>query len=1017
MTLTTIRKRALEASSALNALALVGIGAAASVALPTVAAAQDVTAGSLSGTVTDESGAPVAGATITVESQDRGFSRTTSTNASGQFSLSQLPIGNYAVTISAPGVQTTKNENVAVALGGSNYTFPVAAVSTTEGDVIVVTGRAVRTVDFSGTATGAVFDVQSIAENLPVARNIEAIQLLTPGVTSGDTAFGGVSIAGSSVAENIYYINGMNITNFRTFVGGTTVPFEFYDQVQVKTGGYQAEFGRNTGGAVIALTRSGGNEFHGGFNASYTPDSMRSDSPNTYAQANQLDERTQAEGNIWLSGPILKDRLFFFGFYNPRHFTQSDTARVEDQNEDGELLGTFTNTTLTERKLNDPFFGGKLDLNLFDGHRVEATYFNDSQDETIKQTVLDTGEVTNTTNFAGGSNMIFKYTGAFTDWLTLSALYGKSKFDQTSAGDADTVPYVLDGRSGSLVYIAGNPNGVIDTGRDKRENYRFDADLSFDLLGSHNMRFGVDRENLTAVNSTIYSGGTYYRFYRSGAEGALDGLIAPNTDYIRVRVLDSGGAFKSKNTAFYIQDDWDVTDKLNLSLGVRNDTFENTDGNGDTFVKLKNQWQPRIGINFDPTGEKRARLSAFYGRYYLPIAANTNIRLAGAEFFTEDYYRLPVDGSGNYTGSLNDPTLGAVVRENVLGDGQVVPASTLVSKNLSPQYLDEFIFGGEYNLSPLVKFSANFTYRTLGAVLEDVDFDGSGSYESIAEAYCDTQSLEWCAPGVTPTFGSGGYVLLNPGKDLVVDAADEDGNLHELTIPNSFFNLPKAKRKYYAAEFKFDRAHDGIWGMSASYVWARSKGNYEGGVKSDNGQDDTGLTQDFDELGWTDGAYGYLPNHRTHTFKVFGNVNPFENFNLGFNAIVQSPRKFGCQGSYPVGDGRATDVLASSWYCNAQIAAGNIDGTLDQPVGRGKVFDSDWNKRIDLRFAYTVPFASTDGGVTLSMDVFNVFNFKSKLDYNEFGDLDDIDTVNPYYKRVTSYQTGRYFRFGISGSF
>jgi len=102
---------------------------------------------------------------------------------------------------------------------------------------------------------------------------------------------------------------------------------------------------------------------------------------------------------------------------------------------------------------------------------------------------------------------------------------------------------------------------------------------------------------------------------------------------------------------------------------------------------------------------------------------------------------------------------------------------------------------------------------------------------------------------------------------------------------------------------------------------------------------------------------------------------------------------------------------------NAQIAAGNIDGTLDQPVGRGKVFDSDWNKRIDLRFAYTVPFASTDGGVTLSMDVFNVFNFKSKLDYNEFGDLDDIDTVNPYYKRVTSYQTGRYFRFGISGSF
>ena len=69
--------------------------------------------------------------------------------------------------------------------------------------------------------------MQDIVKTVPVARNIEAIQMLTPQVTTGDTAFGGVSISGSSVAENIYYINGMNITNFRTFVGGTTVPFEF----------------------------------------------------------------------------------------------------------------------------------------------------------------------------------------------------------------------------------------------------------------------------------------------------------------------------------------------------------------------------------------------------------------------------------------------------------------------------------------------------------------------------------------------------------------------------------------------------------------------------------------------------------------------------------------------------------------------------------------------------------------------------------------------------------------------
>lgn len=1005
----------LKSGAAPLALVVAALAGSAIVAAP--AMAQDVTASSLSGTVTDSEGNTVTGAQVVIESVDRGFSRSTSTSSSGTFSVPALPVGTYNVTITADGFSTTRSENVVVNIGGSAYTFSVQARSGSSDGEIVVSGAPQRQVDFSGTATGAVFNVQEVIERVPVGRNIDAIQLLTPQVTSGDTAFGGVSIGGSSVAENIFYINGMNITNFRTFVGGTTVPFEFYDQVQVKTGGYQAEFGRNTGGAVIALSRSGTNTFHGGFNVTYSPDSLRNDAKNTYIANNSLDERDQIEGNIWASGPIIKDRLFFFGFFNPRHFTQSDTARQEDQDGAGNLLGTFTDTTRTTRLNNKPFFGGKLDLNLFDGHRIEATYFNDSQDERVSQTVLSSDETTDTTNFSGGSNMIFKYTGAFTDWLTVSALYGKSKFNQTSAGGADGTPYVADGRSGTFTYVAGNPAGVIDTGRDERDNYRVDVDLSVSLLGEHKIRVGWDLEKLQADNATIYSGGIYYRFYRSGAAGALTGRIAPNTDYVRVRNLNSGGSFKSENTAFYIQDSWDVTDRVNLSLGLRNDRFLNKDGLGAAFTDLKNQWAPRAGINFDPTGDKRARISAFYGRYYLPVAANTNIRLAGSETFLQDWYTLPVNGSGQYTGSLVPPTLGTLVLAEVLSPGGVSPPTTLVSKNLKPQYLDEFIVGGEYNFANRMKFSANFTYRKLGAVLEDVDFDGSGSYESIVDNYCATQTLAFCNAGTSPTVGSGGYVLLNPGADLIIDAVDDNGDLQELTIPNSFIGLPKAKRNYWAAEFKLERPFDGVWSLTGSYVLASSKGNYEGGVKSDNGQDDTGLTQDFDELGWMDGSDGYLPNHRRHTLKVYGNWAPTERWNIGFNALLQSPRKFGCQGTYSVGDGRATDTSAASWYCDAQIAAGNIDGTLGQPVGRGTVFESDWNKRVDLSVAYTIPMQSTGGGLTLRADVFNVFNFGSKLDFNEFGDLDDIDTINPNYRKVTSYQTPRFVRFTVSGKF
>jgi hypothetical protein len=312
---------------------------------------------------------------------------------------------------------------------------------------------------------------------------------------------------------------------------------------------------------------------------------------------------------------------------------------------------------------------------------------------------------------------------------------------------------------------------------------------------------------------------------------------------------------------------------------------------------------------------------------------------------------------------------------------------------------------------------SSLSYRKLGAVLEDVDFDGSGSYDSIADAFCATQTLAYCNATTTPTFGSGGYVLMNPGQDLIVNADDGTGTLHELIIPNSFIQLEKATRTYWAAEFKLERPFDGTWGLTASYVLSSSKGNYEGGVKSDNGQDDTGLTQDFDELGWVDGSDGYLPNHRRHTLKVFGNWAPTERWNIGFNALLQSPRKFGCIGTYSPGDGRASDTLAASWYCDAQIAAGNIEGTLGQPVGRGTVFDSDWNKRIDLSVGYTIPIESTGGGITLRADVFNVFNFKSKLDFNELGDEDDVSTINYNYRRVTGYQTPRVVRLSIGAKF
>lgn len=1028
MTFNFIRKRALEASSALNVLALAGGGIAAALALPTAASAQDITSGRLTGDVIDADGNPVAGATVVLSSEQQGVSRTLTSGSNGTFNAAQLPVGNYQLTVSAPGYQTVTATDVAIQLGGNSYSFTLTPGVDTE-NAIIVTGRSIRTVDFSQAATGAVFNVQETAERLPVPRSLEGVALLAPQTVSGDSAFGNnVALAGSSVAENIYYINGMNITNFRTFVGGSTVPFEFYEQLQVKTGGYQAEFGRATGGALIAITRSGSNELRGGVNAYWAPSGLRSAQPNSYVQDNSRDKVDDVEGNIWASGPIIKDKLFFFGMFNPRYYTSFGATRSDVGD------GGFTETTLRE---DEPFYGGKIDFQPFDGQRLEFTYFRDFNRQTQSSrtladgsdpatpfgTILSEGE---SETLEGGTNMIAKYSGTFTDWLTVSALYGKSKFERTTQSSLDANPAVYDGRGGGLVQIGGSPAFTVENGRDEREQYRADIDLFFDLLGSHQVRFGVDHEILTAENTLQYSGGAYWRYYTAGPSGAFGGAIAPGQDYARLRIYNSGGTFESQNTAFYIQDNWDITDRLQLSLGVRNDRFKNLNASGNPFTDIKNQWAPRLGATYDVFGDRRTKLSAFFGRYFLPVAANTNIRLAGDELFTEQFF--------SFTGmdQFNAPTgTVAVTPLNVLSDSQNPNPDTLISTNLEPQHLDEYLLGVEHDFGNGWTVGLNGVYRNLASVLEDADL---GVY-AIPE-FCAANPAT-CGGESTLSVGSGGYILLNPGKDANFYVEPQGGFQGGfITVPASFIDLPEAKREYYAVELSFERRFDGVWGLQGSYTWSEAKGNYEGGVKSDNGQDDTGLTQDFDEPGWMDGSYGYLPNHRRHAFKLFGTYQPLDWLRLSANARVLSPRKYGCVGIYPFQDGRAQDPYAvgsnDTWYCGDRSgtivtdADGEQFATSSVLVGRGNAFDGKWEKRLDLGLAIT-PQLSSLRGMTFRVDVFNVFNFDDPIDFNENGDEDNVITqtasggvlvpLNEDYAKPTTFQTPRYVRFGVSFDF
>lgn len=976
----SFRSKMMATSSVMGAfLASVSVPAAlaiATFALPSVVCAQDLTSGSLAGVVKDDTGAISSGAKVVVKGISNVFSDEITTDSAGRFRLSQIPLGDYTVTITSRNGGTA-TDTVAVTLGSvSSYEFV-----TSGGATVIV--RARRIPDFDRNATGSVVRVQDTVDRIPLGRSIAAIADLVPQISINDV-FGPPSISGSSPAENIYYVNGMNVTNFRNFLGGTTIPFDFYDQVEVKTGGYMAEFGRSTGGAFISTTRTGSNEFHGGIIAYYTPSGLAESTPiyatdlnspvHSFTKARSNVDRK--EGTVWLSGPVWKDHLNFFAFYNPREISISN-QNLRD-------TGAVYRTVTTE--YTDPYWGGKVDFFITPKHRLEYTHFSDEATD-VTHYITSTGD-DQVLAGTGGLTQIGKYTGKFTDWFTLSALYGKSTFNQTSSSALDAEAAVFE--NGAVV--RGNPALLVDVGQDVRENLRIDGDFYFNLAGRHHVKIGWDRENLNAVQNSIYSGGVYYRYYGAATNCGSTGNVINNC--VRVRRYQNGGSFDIENTAYYIQDSWDVTDRLSLNIGVRNDTFENFNAAGTTFLKSADQIAPRVGFTWDVAGDRKTKISGFYGRYYLPIAGNTNIRLAGGENFTEDFY--------TYTGRDSTtlvPTLGTELKHSVLSNGLIPSADTLVSQNLTPQYQDEFIFGIDRRFDNGWKAGISIMYRKLGSAMEDADIDYTG-----ACAYLQTHGHS-AIDCTSASFGGSGYVLINPGADLVVTLGDSFGTSEgqTVTIPASVLGFPEAERTYSSVTFTLERPWDGKWSVGASLTLSKSIGNIEGGVKTDNGQDDTGLTQDFDEPGWMDGSYGLLPNHHGVSFKMNGAYQISENFRAGFTASVLSPRKYGCIGYYPFADGRASQSTLTAWYCDGELTP------------RSRSFDGDWINNIDvsLTYAHKLPV----GTMKITGEIFNLLNSQGADQMDENGESGGVGTLNPNYGHPISYQTPRSIRIGLRYEF
>ena len=815
---------------------------------------------------------------VEVVNTSRGTTRSESTNADGEFRISGLAPGSYQVRVLQDGT-VVDTLDVNVTLGSSNRI--TLATTTAVINEIVTTGRRRAAVDTSIAESGLVISAELLLE-MPIRRDLTSVALLAPGTTLGDNRFGNLaSFGGASIAENTSFINGLNTTNFRTGVGFSQVPFEFYDTLQIKTGGYSAKYGRSLGGVMNATTKSGSNEWDFGFNLYRT--SELEHSPNTYLAANSEDENDNDTKDVYLSGPIIKDRLFFYFLYSDE---------VKDQRYAG-----IQSERDYDYSVDEEFYGFKIDGYITPDHHVEYTEFKDTRNGIESVYGFDgvtfaRGDYLGDTVYSeGGKNWIATYTGNFGDDLQVSISYGENEANRTTAPSTASLPVVYNYIDGGFQAVGGWTNFNVDAGFDKREMER--ADIIWTGFSGHTISLGIDNEETFSTENRINSGGVYWLRDPTNVYNQCSPTDCPQGANARKRTYKVGGSFETKSDAYYLQDIWEVTDRLTLELGIRNESFQNFNSGGGIFVEVEDQWAPRLAAVFDPVGNGRSKFFANYGEYYLPIAANTNIRMSGNETYIHDYY----DWDGVSIGSEQVPAnLGPIYDTIVYGDGTIPDTRSTTDANIEATFQKEYILGYQTTLDTNIGFG-NFElgtiqlgikgiWRELDTAIEDVAIDAA-----VINYYNSTGN--WTADGtVEDTFGGfHQYVLTNPGKAMSVYIPEND---EQINLTAAQLGYPKATRDYTAIELTLNRPLQNGWAMDLSYTWSESEGNHEGYVISDIAQDDAGITQNFDQPGLTDFTDGPLPNDRTHTLKAFGSYDFNNGLRIGANFLLQSGWLFGC---------------------------------------------------------------------------------------------------------------------------
>ncbi|HAI93263.1 MAG TPA: Oar protein [Xanthomonadaceae bacterium] len=857
------------------------------------------TTGSIVGSVANG-----AGKTVLVENTSSGFSREVQVDERGRYSVANLPLGTYKVTVKQDGAAVESRESIGLTVGAStdvSFGGSTAGVQTLDG--VSVKGARSVPIDVTQVDTRTVVSAEQL-QQLPLGRSAEAIALLAPGVVNNGGSFrngplGGSipSFGGSAASENAYYLNGFNTTATANNLGGLTLPYGAIDQQEIFTGGYGAQFGRSNGGVINQIGKRGSNEWHFGVATAFEPDAFKANQKDLYwrpdsqsstvsntaykyaKSANGLyqplseNRATSNTYSAYVGGPIIQDRLFFFAAAEKvdSHGTSIDTNRDIDL---GKSYGQ-TDYEYTQKR-----WYGKLDWYITDNHILEVTGASDKYTTNGKVYNYDyinrkrgAYRTNEDENKAGPTLYSAKYTGYFGDNITVSALYGEMKTPD------EITPYNYSAANGPLIggtalqnpaYTGGTPiegaqkvTTIYDPDREyEKRNLRLNLEWR---IGDHAISLGVDNQNLKATNTgTVASGPGYAWNYGKtadpyGTAPGANGLISQSANEAGGKGAPSPGLVDPIYGAsgYYVTKD--TTSGLNSYDAKQKayyieDKWQVTDNLLLNLGVRKDEFTNYVPIshvpyiNVDAWSPRLGFSWDVHGDSSLKVFGNVGRYYLGLPLSAVSLFTSSVSKTEYFTYSginadgtpIISKSLGPAVSANSRF-GRASDPNAAVVKDIKGENQDEVILGFSQTLDIGWVYGVRGTYRRLNDAIDDQNFD-TDNRGLVNSAAAQGVDIDW-----TRTAGA---ELVNPGKTNVWNVYDTSGNLRQVTVTREAAGFPKLKRNYSAVEFNLERPFDGKWYVKANYVWSHSYGTTEGQLRSDLWRSSTGTS-----LG-TSGSYG-----------------------------------------------------------------------------------------------------------------------------------------------------------------